>query len=246
MHPDGTTSSVAFVVDPPPTATSVSPNTVNIGNTNFVLTITGTNLNSGVSVAVSSGSTSVSVANSNITSTTPTSITVSLPSSVLTQFSPAVAGAASSVPLNIVVSDGGSTSTLTGALTLLFPNVTGLSPTSVASGGAPFTLTVNGSNFLGTSVIHWCGSGTGCTPGTSDTALTTTLVTNAVTHVQSLQAPVSSALIATTGTAVITVENLAATATQSATLSRRPSTSGAWNSTASRPSRRRRGPPPQL
>lgn len=37
------------------------------------------------------------------------------------------------------------------------PNVTGVSPTSVAAGGAAFTLTVSGSNFVNGAVVRWNG-----------------------------------------------------------------------------------------
>jgi hypothetical protein len=39
------------------------------------------------------------------------------------------------------------------------PALTSLAPTSTPAGGAAFTLTVNGSNFVGTSQVRWNGTG---------------------------------------------------------------------------------------
>ena len=39
------------------------------------------------------------------------------------------------------------------------PSVTSISPTSADTGGPPFTLTVNGSSFISSSVVRWNGSG---------------------------------------------------------------------------------------
>ena len=204
IHPDGTSATFPFTVNPPPGATAVSPTSVTVGTPNFVLTITGSNFDNNATVLITSASgASQSVTPSSFSAN---SLAVSLSPAVLTSFAPSVAGSSSSVSLTVAVLDNGTTSTLTGALNLLFPVVTTLSPTSVASGGVQFPLTVNGSNFLGTSVIHWCGSGTGCTPGASDTPLVTSLVTNSLSA-PALQAVVPAALIAQSGSAVITVVN---------------------------------------
>src|SRR4029079_14568299 len=69
------------------------------------------------------------------------------------------------------------------------PTVSSLSPTCATAGGPQFTLTVNGTNFVSGSTVNWNGS-----------PLTTTFVSDT-----QLTATVPAALIATAGTASITV-----------------------------------------
>jgi hypothetical protein len=69
------------------------------------------------------------------------------------------------------------------------PYITNISPVSVAPGGAQFTLTVNGVNFIAASTVNW-----------GSTALATTFVSN-----KQLTATVTAVLIATGGTGWITV-----------------------------------------
>lgn len=69
------------------------------------------------------------------------------------------------------------------------PALTSISPTSANAGVSALTLTVNGSNFVNTSVVNWNG-----------TALTTTYVS-----ATQLTASVSAGLLANAGTASVTV-----------------------------------------
>ncbi len=71
------------------------------------------------------------------------------------------------------------------------PLITSISPVSAAPGGASFTLTVNGANFVSTSTVNW-----------GSTALSTTYVS-----AEQLTATVTSTLIAGGGTGWITVSN---------------------------------------
>ena len=71
------------------------------------------------------------------------------------------------------------------------PAATSLSPTSATAGGTSFTLTVNGSNFISSSVVKWNG-----------TSLTTTYVS-----ATQVKATVPAANIASAGTATVTVFN---------------------------------------
>ncbi len=71
------------------------------------------------------------------------------------------------------------------------PTITSLNPSSTAVGGPAFTLTVNGTDFLRSSVVHWNGSARPTTY-VSDTRLT---------------ASISAADIATIGLANVTVIN---------------------------------------
>jgi hypothetical protein len=75
------------------------------------------------------------------------------------------------------------------------PTISSLSPTCARAGGPQFTLTVNGTNFVSGSTVKWNG-----------TALTTTFVSST-----RLTATVPASLIATNGTASITVASCAAT-----------------------------------
>jgi hypothetical protein len=73
------------------------------------------------------------------------------------------------------------------------PTITSLSPASATAGGSAFTLTVNGTNFVGASTVRWNGSN------------------RATTYVSKTQltANISAADIATAGTASVTVFNSA-------------------------------------
>jgi glucose/arabinose dehydrogenase len=71
------------------------------------------------------------------------------------------------------------------------PTITALSPTSAIAGGAGFTLTVTGSNFIRGSVVRWNGAGR-----------TTTFVSGAT-----LTVTISEQDIATAGTANVSVFN---------------------------------------
>src|SRR5262249_32416297 len=71
------------------------------------------------------------------------------------------------------------------------PQITSLSPSSAAAGGAAFVLTVNGANFQNPATVMW-----------NSTALTTTFVT-----ASQLTAQVPASLLLNAGTALITVIN---------------------------------------
>jgi Tol biopolymer transport system component len=73
------------------------------------------------------------------------------------------------------------------------PSITSISPTSVNAGGASFTLTVNGTNFVPASVVQWKGA-----------IRTTTFVSST-----QLAMTVTGADIASPGTAEVVVVNLA-------------------------------------
>src|SRR5437667_463606 len=93
---------------------------------------------------------------------------------------------------SITLSATNGNGTGTGPLTLTInavPTIGSLSPTCTTAGGPQFTLTVNGTNFVSGSTVNWNGS-----------PLTTTFVS-----ATQLTATVPTALIATAGTASITV-----------------------------------------
>ena len=85
----------------------------------------------------------------------------------------------------------GSSNPQTFTVNNLVPTTTSIAPNSATAGGAQFTLTVNGTNFIPNSVIYW-----GASP------LATTYVS--ATQVTST---ISAAYIATGGTITVTVQN---------------------------------------
>ena len=95
----------------------------------------------------------------------------------------------------LTVSDSASntpqTASLTGTGNNPKPTITSLSPSSATAGGAQFTLTVNGANFVTTSVVNWAGS-----------PRTTTYMSGT-----KISATINAADIATPGTFKVTVTN---------------------------------------
>src|SRR5579864_384028 len=83
---------------------------------------------------------------------------------------------------------GSSSSTTTPPPENPVPSITSLSQSSTTAGGAAFTLTVNGTNFISSSTVQWNGSGR-----------TTTYVS-----ATQLTAAITAADIATGGTANVT------------------------------------------
>ena len=97
--------------------------------------------------------------------------------------------------------DGGTSNAQSFTINNPPPTVTSLSPTSANAGGVAFTLTVNGTGFVSTSVVKFNGG-----------AKTTTFVS-----ATQLTAMITAADIATTGTATVTVTNPGPGGTSNAT-----------------------------
>src|SRR5438034_3774046 len=95
------------------------------------------------------------------------------------------------VTITATNSRGTGTSTLVITINNPVPTVTSISPTCATAGGPQFTLTVNGTKFVSAATVNWNG-----------TPLATTFVSST-----QLTATVPAALIATAGTASITVVN---------------------------------------
>src|SRR5438874_2186 len=96
-----------------------------------------------------------------------------------------------SVTISATNAGGTGSATLTLTITNPVPTITSISPTSIAAGSADFILTVNGTNFVSTSTVNWNGA---------------PLATSFVSSTQ-LAATVPASLVATAGTASITVVN---------------------------------------
>jgi hypothetical protein len=156
-----------------PTITSLSPGTAIAGAAGFTLTVTGTNCVSGATVNW----------NGNALPTTyksATQLTATVAAGLI-----ASSGTASVTVTNVSGTSSGSTFTIYG-----LPAITSLSPTTAVAGGAAFTLTINGTNFVaGSTTAKW---------GTTPLTLTFKNATQ-------LTAPVTAAQIVTAGSANVTV-----------------------------------------
>ena len=163
---------------PAPTVSSLSPTTAVAGSAGFTLTVNGANFLSTSSVYL--GQTALAT-----TFGSAAQLTATVPAS-------AVARAGT---LGVVVSNGPSSGysspTLFTVTPANAPTVSSLSPTSATVGGAQFTLTVNGTNFLSSSVVYF-----------GDRALATTFVT-----ATQLNATVPAAVIASPRTTSVVVYN---------------------------------------
>jgi len=164
-----------------PTIATISPTSAAAGGAGFTLTVSGTNF--------------VAASLVNFGGTTPATTVVS--STQLTAAIPAVAiASAGTVPVTVSnpargggISNVVNFSVATGNNPV--PAITTSSPRSAVPGGPPFTLRVNGTNFVAASVVNFGGT----TPAT--TVLSSTQLTAAI----------PAAAIASAGTVLVTVTN---------------------------------------
>src|SRR5882757_10052653 len=172
-------NTVIFTINNPvPTITSINPSSSLAGSPQFILTVNGTNF-----VATSS-------VRWNGTALTTTFVSSTQLTATVTAALVANAGTASVTVVN-PAPGGGTSNAQTFTINNPVPTITSLNPTCAAAGGAQFSLTVNGTNFVSTSAVNWNGTVLAIT-SRSSTQLTAT---------------VTAALIATPGTASITVVN---------------------------------------
>ena len=142
----GNSNSLTFTINNPlPAITSLSPNSVTVGSAAITLTINGTGF-----VPTSTVWWNGSPRTAQYVSAT--QLTASIPASDL-----ASAGTAS-VVINNPAPGGGSSVAATFTINNPVPAITSLSPTSATSGGAAFTLTINGSGFVSSSTVWWNGA----------------------------------------------------------------------------------------
>src|SRR4029077_7818289 len=166
------TATLVITIGTTPTISSLSPTCTAAGGPQFTLTVNGTNFVS---------STTVNWNGSPLTTTfvSSTKLTATVPASLI-----ATPGTASITVAGCASTSGAVTFTISAV-----PTISSLSPTCAAAGDPQFTLTVNGTNFISTSIVNWNGA-----------ALTTTFVSST-----QLTATVSASRIANPGTASITV-----------------------------------------
>ena len=170
----GTSGSVSFTINAAsaPTLTSTRQRQPRREEQPSHLTLTGTGFVSGATVNFGSNP---AITPSSVTST---QIVATIPAADI-----ATAGT-----VNVTVTNpagGGTSNAQTFTINNPAPTATSLSPTSATAGGAAFTLTVNGTGFVSTSVVKFNGA-----------AKTTTFV-----NATQLTAAITAADIATAGTA---------------------------------------------
>jgi len=171
----------AIIPNPIPSIGTLSPSTIAAGSSGFTLDVNGSNFLASSVIRWDGASQST-------TYVSPTLLRCSIPASFVATtgshnvqvFNPAPGGGTSS----------SSTFTVTAPLNPA-PTVTGANPASVAVHSGPFTLTVNGSDFMSSSVIRFAG-----------TPLATTFVS-----ANALTATVPGALVCSFGSVVVEVVN---------------------------------------
>ncbi|MBI2987903.1 MAG: hypothetical protein HYY45_14160 [Deltaproteobacteria bacterium] len=175
----GTSNALTFTINnPAPSTSSLSPSSATAGGAGFTLTVNGSNF-------VSSSVVRWKGSDRTTTFVSSTQLQASIPSSDIS-----TAGTAQVTVFN-PTPGGGTSSGLTFTINNPAPSASSLSPSRTRAGGAGFTLTVNGSNFVASSVVRWNGSDR-----------TTTFVSST-----QLQASIPSSDISTAGTAQVTVFN---------------------------------------
>src|SRR4029077_15216444 len=155
------TVTIPIAAAPAPSLSSLSPANKVAGSAAFTLTVNGTNFNS-TSVVQWKGS-----------ARTTTFVSATQLTAAITAADIATNGTASVVVFNPLPPAGGASGirtqgapagTFSNALTFTInaanpvPTITTLSPNNKSAGSGAFTLTVNGTNFISSSVVQWNGS----------------------------------------------------------------------------------------
>ncbi len=169
--------------NPKPALASLSPTSATAGGAAFTLTVNGSGfLSSSVAQWKGSNRTTTFVSDSKLTAAITAADIATAGTAQVTVVNPAPGGGTSSA-LTFTINTAGAPNPV--------PALNSISPASATAGGAAFTLTVNGSGFLSSSVVQWNGSNR-----------TTTFVSST-----QLTAAITAADIAAAGTARVTVVN---------------------------------------
>ncbi len=174
----GSATLTLTINNPVPTITSISPTSTTAGSAQFTLTVNGTKF------------VSTSTVNWNGSALTTTFVSSTRLTAIVPAANVATAGTASITVVN-PPPGGGTSNSVTFTINNPVPTTTSISPNCTTAGSADFTLTVNGTNFVSTSTVNWNGA---------------PLATSFVSSTQ-LTATVPASLVATAGTASITVVN---------------------------------------
>lgn len=182
--PDGGSSNaVTFTVtssNPVPTLASLSPGNINAGGPAFNLAINGSNFVSASTVKWNGNPLATSYISS-------TQLSATIPQTAIANAGTAGVSVSSPTP------GGGSSGTLSFTIKQAnpVPAIISLPTNSVKVGSGALTLTVNGNNFIASSIVYWNGM-----------ALSTHLV-----NANQLRASISAVLLATSGIVAISVAN---------------------------------------
>jgi phage tail sheath protein FI len=170
-----------------PTIASLAPSTVTHGGLPFTLTVTGTNFTPGSKVYWNGADlgTTVFVNAQTLTATVPAADIASVPNPLptITVVNPASNRTSNGLTLTVVAANGQ-------------PSVTSLTPAEAPAGSPTFSLTIKGSDFVQGSAVTWTDS------SNHATALSSTFISDAL-----LTATVPNNLVASAGTATVTVTN---------------------------------------
>ena len=142
----GASGAQTFTIDNvAPTLTSVAPATKGEGGATFTLTANGSGFVSGA-VVKWNGAALTTTFKSGV------KVTASVPATDIAK--------AGIYPVTVTnpAPGGGPSSAMNVTVTNPYPKITTLSPNTKPAGAAAFTLTVNGSNLVSTSVVNWNGS----------------------------------------------------------------------------------------
>jgi uncharacterized protein (TIGR03437 family) len=133
--------------NPVPTLTSINPMSALVNSGAFTLTVNGTSFAPSSAVRWNGQDRPTTfVSNTQLTAAIPSSDLASAGTAQVTVFSPAPGGGTS----------GAQPFTITPPNPV--PTISSLSPSTAAEGGPAFTLTVNGTGFVNSSVVRWDGS----------------------------------------------------------------------------------------
>ena len=140
----GSSNEVAFaIINPAPVLASINPTSATAGGPAFTLTVSGSNFVSGSVVRWNGSDRPTTFGNS-------AQLSAAIPASDIT--------AVGTASVTVSNPGGGLSTPATFAINNPTPNITSIAPTSAVTGGDPFTLVVNGTNFVGGSIVRWNGS----------------------------------------------------------------------------------------
>jgi len=146
----GPSNSVSFNIsqpNPAPQLTALNPSSATVGGPGFTLTVAGANFVNGAVVQVNGQNRATSfVSATQLTAQIPAADIAAAGTANVTVVNPQPGGGPSNA-LAFTVSSGASPA----------PSVTSLSPSPIAAGTGPLTLTVNGANFTQGSVVRFNG-----------------------------------------------------------------------------------------
>jgi uncharacterized protein len=178
----GLSGSLTFTIgaaNPVPSIFSLSPASITAGQAAFTLSVNGSNFVPGATVNWNGSALATTVVSAfQLTATVPAANVVAAGTASVTVTNPSPGGTSPAVAFTINGSN-------------LIPTISSLSPASAPAGGAAFTLTVLGGNFIPASTVYWNGA-----------ALATTYVSDS-----QLTASVPAGDIADAGAGYVSVSN---------------------------------------